>query len=104
MTENVFELTDIFDDVNEKNVKKNIEYIIRREKLWSPNFSLVFPVGGLQEVKRETKGESGYFQYDFEVFSTGKGTSKMPLAGTSYGTISNDEIIDMTIEVKKTGE
>jgi len=61
----VFELTDIFDEYNNKNVAKNIEYVLRREKLWSPKHEVVFPVGALDVF------EDGVYQKDFEVYSKG---------------------------------
>jgi hypothetical protein len=92
--EMVYELWDIYEDFNEENLKRNIEYIMRREKLWSPKFKIVFPAGGLKIVDEEGKS----YQYDFEVFSS---PSKIKYYGTAYGNLIEGEIADMTIELKK---
>ncbi len=88
----VFELTDIFEDVNEKNVAKNIEYLLRRNKLWSPKYHVVFPAGGLQEEKDDS------YQYDFEVFSS---PNQMKYHGTAYGSTQLGEMLDMNVELKR---
>jgi len=49
-----FELWDIMEEVNEKNIdtriKENIEYILKREGLWHKTYSIIFPAGGQQEA------------------------------------------------------
>lgn len=94
----VFELHDIFEEYNDKTVRKNIEYMMRREKLWSPRFEVVFPVGALDVHKPETKKESGFYQKDFTVFSS---PMKMKYHGTSYGFISRNEMMDMNVELRR---
>jgi len=98
LTGEVFELTDIFDGYSDKNVAKNIEYILRREKLWSPKHGVVFPVGALDVSKPETKKESGFYQRDFEVYTT---KDKKKYIGTAYGMISRKEIINMNVELRR---
>jgi hypothetical protein len=94
--EEVLELTDIFQDFNDKNVAKNIEYLLRRHKLWSPKYKIVFPVGGLDIHNKD----EDFYQKDFEVFSS---HNKIALIGTAYGVVQMDEIIDMNVELKRTG-
>jgi hypothetical protein len=105
-----YELYDILEDVNDfreldGRVRNNIEFILKREKKWGKNFSVVLPVGALAEYREETsreefertgQHESGLYQFDFEIF--GKGDT-MPYIGTAYGTISGGQMLDMTLEL-----
>jgi len=98
-----FELDDILEEVNDKNIDdvigNNIEYILKREKLWGDGFSVsVGGAGTLQEWREETKDQTGFYQFDFQVW---KGLNHSPYAGTAYGSISGDEMLDMTIDVYK---
>lgn|SRR3990167_2387539 len=105
-----YELHDILEDVTGKNdidadinipkleavVKENIEYTLKREKKFGSDFSVVLPVGALSEVRSETTDETGFYQYDFEIF---EGSNDIPYRGTAYGAISAGEMLDMTVEL-----
>ena len=112
-----YELYDILEDVTgkdhitheidtmilEKVMKENIQEILVREKKWGEGYHIVFPVGARQYVREETSkeefertgnGESGFYQYDFEVF---KNPHDVIYQGTSWGDISHGDMIDMTL-------
>lgn len=48
-----FELYDVFEEFNEENLAKNIEFVMRRHKKWSPKYRIVFPAGAMFEVSGE---------------------------------------------------
>jgi hypothetical protein len=98
-----YELNDIFEEYSEDSLADSIEYIMKREDLFGKDMSVVFPVGGYEQFLMPKKGEFGFYQIDFEVFS---GADKMTYHGTAYGSFTpmegdNGEIIDMTIELKE---
>ena len=100
--EGEYELNDILEDVNEKNiddvVKENIQYVLQREKKWSKDrFEVHFPAGSMQEIRDETNRESGFYQYDYTVWH---GMEEVG-AGTAYGSISGGQMLDMTVELYK---
>lgn len=98
--EGEYELYDILEYVNDKNidavVKENIEFVLKREKKWSKEiFRVQFPAGSLQLVRDERDDESGFYQYDFTVWHGMENVA----AGTAYGTISGGQMLDMTVEL-----
>jgi len=74
-------------------VAKSIEEILKREKVWKPQFFV-----DVQEVvvRKDTIDEGGHYQYDFQMF---KRNEKIELSGTVYGSISAGDLIDMTLEL-----
>ncbi len=117
-----FELYDILEDITgsndpddmevnfptlEKVMKENIQEILEREKIWKKGDYVSFPVGSLQHVRPETSreefertgsGDSGFYQYDFDLINV---NNTITYQGTSFGDISAGSMIDMTIEVRK---
>jgi hypothetical protein len=117
-----FELFDIIEDVTgnndpkdvtvdfpilEKVMKENIQEILEREKIWKKGDSVSFPVGSLQNLRPETsheefeltgKGESGFYQYDFDLINA---EDLITYHGTSFGDISAGSMIDMTVVVRR---
>ena len=71
----VFDLHDIFEDVvfdgycvpkNDCHVlRSNIKYILKREKLWKNDFTIVFPMGSLKKIDVAVS----FYQYDFSIYS-----------------------------------
>jgi hypothetical protein len=94
-----FELYDVFEKLNKKNLEKNIKYILRRERLWKRGWRIVFPAGAL-EIEEEVDGDV-FFQYDFEIFAADHNT--ILYYGTVYGTAdaSTKEIKWMQVELKE---
>jgi hypothetical protein len=106
--EKTFVLDGIFDSIHwnkkkeiwdnpEKVVEKNIIYILKQNKIWDKDFSIVFPCGCFAEI--DVVNEN--YQYDYEIF---KGFEKIA-DGTCYGIgnwheLDNEfEILDMTLEI-----
>jgi hypothetical protein len=94
-----FELEDIFEDISkdwQKVISENIEYVLRREKLWGKNYSICFPIGAINDINCDDE----IYQFDFEIFSN---LNTVIGSGTSYGKGMNFkdtfEIVDMTVEV-----
>lgn len=100
-----FILQDIFDIIDIKNgipqndekvIESNIIYILQRENLWNPKYTIVFPCGSTQSLNAEN------FQYDFEIF---KGLNSVIAFGTCYGSCfffkgkKGIEIVDMNLEI-----
>ncbi len=117
-----FELFDIIEDVTGNNdpkdvtvdfpklemvMKENIQEILEREKIWKKGDLVSFPVGSLQNLRPETsqeefeltgKGESGFYQYDFDLINA---SDVITHHGTSFGDISAGSMIDMTVVVRR---
>lgn len=103
-----FELDDIFDKITPQNLDKvaedNIEYVLKREKFLPKGYSvLVSHATGLvdyriPQTEEEEKEEGGFYQVDFEVFSD---PNTVKYAGTAYGKIEAQEILDMTVDIYK---
>jgi len=97
----VFELTDIYEDIEGKSprqidkiIEKNIKYILKREKLWKSNYEIIIPPGGaIWEFTDD------FYQVDFVIMDNKK--QEVIFHGTCYGLISHGEIRDMTVELKR---
>jgi vacuolar-type H+-ATPase subunit E/Vma4 len=92
----VTELIDIMEEYSDDTIKKNIIYILKREKLWDKGFEVIFPVGAFKEIDVENDG----YQFDFEIW---KG-NEIIASGTCYGGAirteeGGSEILDMTLEI-----
>jgi len=92
----VTELIDIMEEYSEDAIKKNIAYILKREKLWDNGFEVIFPVGAFKEIDVENDS----YQFDYEIW---KGI-EIVASGTCYGGAmtteeGGSEILDMTLEV-----
>ncbi len=94
----VFELWDIFEELTDRNIKENIEYVLKRERIWQKGMSIVFPQGSLSIRNYD----DGFYQQDFEVFAEDMKT--ILYNGTAYGSFSvniTNIILDMTVEIKE---
>ena len=91
-----FELWDIIEDLTDKNISDNIEYILKREGIWKDGMSITFPCGALSIRNYE----DGFYQQDFEVFD--KDFKTILYYGTAYGVFlpETNEIMDMKVELK----
>jgi len=90
------ELYDIMEEYSEDAIKKNIAYILKRDKLWDKGFEVIFPVGVFKEIDVENDS----YQFDYEIW---KGI-EIIASGTCYGCVTRaeeggSEILDMTLEV-----
>ena len=110
------ELTDILQEVGDadtgdinfdkldKVVQDSIEEILKREKFLPEGYKVdinqvdVREEIGQIEFKKTGEGESGFYQYDFDVRKDGKPTD---FGGTAFGTISAGDVIDMELELFK---
>ena len=106
-------LSDIFDEVADvdsgeidllklrKSAQENIEYILKREKKIKAGDKIDVTLvdareeTGRDEFKRTGRGESGFYQYDYNITRNGK---QLPFSGTAYGNISHGDVIDMDLE------
>jgi len=107
------ELNDIFDEVADidsgeinllqlrKSAQENIEFILKREKKIKAGDKIDVTLvdareeTGRDEFKRTGRGESGFYQYDYNIRRNGK---LLPFSGTAFGTISAGDVIDMELE------
>lgn len=105
-----FELTDILEDVNAQDIKQiirnNIVYLLRREHKrgnvkYPSGYSVIIPEGAYT-IRAETKGESGAFEGDFEIFA--KDMNTIVRYGHVYGTISAEQLLDITVWLKRETE
>ena len=94
-----FELYDVFEKLNERNLKKNIRYVLKREGIWKRGWRIVFPAGGLRE-EEESEGTL-LFYYDFEIFAPDGNT--ILYYGTVFGTADANtrEIQWMQVNLKE---
>ncbi len=111
------ELTDILQEVSDidtgevddnkldKVAKEGIDEILKREKFLAEGYTTnivqvsVREETGRIEFKKTGEGESGFYQYDFDIRKDGKPTD---FGGTAFGTISAGDVIDMELELFKT--
>ena len=121
-----FELEDIMQEINFnadgiatndlKVIDENIIEILKREKLWKKNYSLIFPIGSTQMLDvGNTEEDPSTYQYDFEIFSD---PNTVIASGTCYGSllvfnsekkekhsegfkdrVESVEVVDMTLEI-----
>jgi len=93
----VFDLWDIFEELTDRNIKENIEYVLKRERIWKEGMSIVFPQGSLSIRNYD----EGFYQQDFEVFAEDMKT--ILYNGTAYGSFTpeTETILDMTVEIKE---
>ncbi len=107
------ELSDIFDEVADidtgeidllkldKSAQENIEFILKREKKIKTGDKIETNLvdareeTGRDEFNRTGRGESGFYQYDYNIRRNGK---LLPFSGTAFGSISHGDVIDMELE------
>ena len=92
-------------DKMEKAVEENIKYILKREKLPTDvtiHFQEVREETGQDEFEKTGEGESGHYQYMFNIYKNDKlRVQDIIYRGVAYGSLHIGELLDMEVDVYK---
>jgi len=95
-----FELYDILEEASprelDSKIEENIEYVLKREGLFSPDMEVIVPMGAL---RWECEEYSCSYVADFEVFKNDEIVAYGTASGFMHPSNGNFVIIDMTVTI-----